>query len=143
MFQGRPHDDRTGSQDKGGLRAEFDRPPVITRWIVAVVAFCAAHARWVAAFAIAVAAASALYGGMRFRLNSDINALLPANVEWRQRELAFEQNFRRFNLIEVVIDAPTPELAAAATRDLSDTLSLDKKQFESVSNASNADFFAQ
>jgi hopanoid biosynthesis associated RND transporter like protein HpnN len=116
---------------------------VIPRRINGVVTFCAANARFVVFAAAAVAAACALYAGTRFRLNSDINALLPANVEWRQRELAFEHAFGRLNLIEVVIDAPTPDLAAATTRDLSDALSRDKKHFESVDNASNADFFAR
>ena len=116
---------------------------MIPRRIDAVVAFCAAHARSVVLCAAVVAAGCAIYAGTRFRLNSDINALLPVNVEWRQRELAFEHAFRRLNLIEVVIDAPTPGLAAAATRDLSDALSRDKTRFDSVDNASNADFFAR
>ena len=113
----------------------------MTRLIVAIIEFCASHARSVVVFAVVVAAASALYAGTRFRLNSDINALLPSDVEWRQKELAFEQAFGRFNLIEVVIDAPTPELAAAATRDLAQALAPEKEQFESVVNASNVDFF--
>jgi uncharacterized protein len=111
--------------------------------VAAVIAFCAAHARLVVLAAIVVAVVCGIYAGTRVRLNSDINALLPANVEWRKREVAFEQAFRRFDLIEVVIEAPTPELAAAATRDLSDTLSRDKTRFESVDNASSADFFAR
>jgi len=40
-----------------------------------------------------------------------------------------------------VIDAPTPELAAAATRDLTEALASNKNRFESVVNASNVDFF--
>ncbi|MGO9419880.1 MMPL family transporter [Roseiarcus sp.] len=93
--------------------------------------------------AVVIAVGCGIYAGARFRLNSDINALLPANVEWRKRELAFEQAFRRFDLIEVVIEAPTPELAAAATRDLADVLASDKTRFQSVANASSADFFAR
>lgn len=116
---------------------------MISWGIAAVVAFCAAHARSVVLCAIVVAVACGIYAGTRFRLNSDINALLPANVEWRKRELAFEQAFDRFELIEVVIEAPTPEVAAVATRDLSDALSRDKTRFLSVDNASSADFFAR
>ena len=116
---------------------------MIPQGIGAVVAFCAAHARAVVVAALMVAVACGIYAGTRFRLNSDINALLPANVEWRKRELAFERAFRRFDLIEVVIEAPTPELAADATRDLSDALLRDKTRFKSVANASSADFFAR
>jgi len=92
---------------------------------------------------IVVAGVCAIYVGTQFRLDSNISALLPVNVEWRLRELDFEQAFRRLNLIEVVIDAPTPDLAAAATRDLSDALSRNKAQVESVANASNSEFFAR
>jgi len=116
---------------------------MIPRGIGAVVAFCAAHARWVVLSAIVVAIACGIFAGTRFRLNSDINALLPAKVEWRKRELAFERAFGRFDLIEVVIEAPTPELAAAATSDLSHALIRDKTRFKSVDNASSADFFAR
>jgi uncharacterized protein len=123
--------------------AEFDQPQGMTRLGVACAAFCAAHPRLVVVLAIVAAGACAIYAGTQFRLNSDINALLPVNVEWRQRELNFEQAFHRLNLIEVVIDAPTPELSAAATRDLSAALLRDKARVESVTNASNADFFTQ
>ena len=116
---------------------------MIARVVVAIVAFCAEHARGVVLTAVVIAVGCGIYAGARFRLNSDINALLPANVEWRKRELAFEQAFRRFDLIEVVIEAPTPELAAAATRDLADVLASDKTRFQSVANASSADFFAR
>jgi uncharacterized protein len=116
---------------------------MITRFVVGIVERCAAHARWVVVLAIVVAAACGVYAATRFRMNSDINALLPTNVAWRQRELAFEQAFRRFNVIEVVLEAPTPELAAAATRNLTEALAADKQHFQTVVNASNAEFFSR
>jgi hopanoid biosynthesis associated RND transporter like protein HpnN len=116
---------------------------MISQRIASVVAFCAAHARLVLVCSLAIAAGCGLYAALHFRLNSDINALLPANLEWRKRELAFDQQFHRFGVIDVVVEAPTPELAAAATRDLSDALAANKAQFESVENASSADFFAR
>ena len=83
------------------IPAAIDRPPQsISRRLDAVVAFCAGHARSVVFFALVVAAVCAIYAGTQFRLNSDINALLPVNVEWRQRELAFERAFRRLNLMD-------------------------------------------
>ena len=80
--------------------------------------------------ALVLAAACSIYAVGHFRLNSDINALLPTNVEWRRHELAFESAFRRFDLLEAVVEAPTPELAAAATSELAHTLEADKARFE-------------
>ncbi len=87
------------------------------------------------------AAACSIYAASNFRLNSDINALLPTNVAWRQHELAFEKAFRRFNLLEAVVEAPTPELAAAATSALAHTLEADKARFKSVTNVGESGFF--
>ena len=132
-----------GADGRTGIELQSPRAPMIPRGIGAVVAFCAGHARWVVLSAIVAAIACGIYAGTRFRLNSDINALLPAKVEWRKRELAFERAFGRFDLIEVVIEAPTPELAASATSGLSHALMRDKTRFKSVDNASSADFFAR
>lgn len=106
-----------------------------------MVGFCLAHARLVVAAALVLTAACAIYAVGHFRLNSDINALLPTNVEWRRHELAFESAFRRFNLLEAVVEAPTPELSAAATWELARTLEADKARFESVANVGESSFF--
>ena len=93
------------------------------------------------AAALVLAAGCSIYAASNFRLNSDINALLPTNVPWRQHELAFEKAFRRFNLLEAVVEAPTPELSAAATSELVHTLEADKARFESVANVGQSSFF--
>ena len=93
------------------------------------------------AAALVLAAACSIYAIDNFRLNSDINALLPTNVEWRRHELAFESAFRRFNLLEAVVEAPTPELAGAATSEFAHTLEVDKARFESVANVGESSFF--
>jgi uncharacterized protein len=95
----------------------------------------------VVAAALVLVAACSIYAVGHFRMNSDINALLPTNVEWRRHELAFERVFRRFDLIEAVVGAPTPELAAAATSELVRTLEADKARFKSVANVGDSSFF--
>ena len=125
------------------MAVEGSRAPLITRSVAAVVAYCATHAKAVVLAGLAIAVISGIYAGARFALNSDINALLPANVEWRQKELAFERAFRRFDVIEVVLEAPTPELAGAATRQLAAVLADDKARFATVDNQSSAGFFAR
>ena len=88
-----------------------------------------------------VAAACSIYAAGHFRLNSDINALLPSNLAWRRHEIEFEKAFRRFDLLEAMVDAPTPELAAEATSELADKLEADKARFKSVANVGESSFF--
>jgi hopanoid biosynthesis associated RND transporter like protein HpnN len=116
---------------------------LITRVVGSAIEFCVAHPRLVVAAGLLLAIVCGIYSAANFQLNSDINALLPTNVEWRKQELEFEKAFRRFGLLEVVVDAPTPELASAATEDLAQSLSSDSKRFESVTDAGSSSFFAQ
>ena len=88
---------------------------MLTSSIVRVVEFCANRAWAVIVASMMVAAGASLFAATRFSITSDINSLLSNKIDWRQREVAFENSFRRFNIIEVVVEAPTPELAAAAT----------------------------
>ncbi|HZZ60854.1 MAG TPA: MMPL family transporter [Roseiarcus sp.] len=125
----------------GRAQGEERRGSAVERAVAAVVGFCVAHARLVVAVALVLAAACSIYAISHFSLNSDINALLPTNVEWRRHELAFERAFRRFDLIEAVVEAPTPELATAATSDLVHALEADRTRFESVANVGDSSFF--
>lgn len=113
----------------------------MARAVAGIVRLCLAHPGLVVALGVALAAASSIYAAGHFRLNSDINALLPANVAWRKHEIEFEKAFKRFDLLEVVVEAPTPELAAEATSDLVRSLEQDKARFESVANVGASSFF--
>jgi hopanoid biosynthesis associated RND transporter like protein HpnN len=115
---------------------------MLTRIVHSVVAFCALHARAVVAFGLLATIAAGWYAANHFRINSDINALLPTNLEWRKSELDFETAFRRFELIEVMVQAPTPELAGAATAELTKALAKNTTEFESVENVGGNTFFA-
>ncbi len=114
---------------------------MLTSVIVRIIQFCLRHAVVVVIVALALAAAAAAYAGTHFAINSDIDALLSKDLPWRQREVVFESEFRRYQLIDVVIDAPTPELSAAATTALTDALSKDTAHFRSVTNSSAVQFF--
>ena len=135
--------DETRNAPPGVGRAQGeDRPrSAVARAVAAVVGFCLGNPWLVVAAALVLAAGCSIYSASNFRLNSDINALLPTNVPWRQHELAFEKAFRRFNLLEAVVEAPTPELSAAATSELVHTLEADKARFETVANVGESRFF--
>ncbi len=115
---------------------------MLTRAVVSLIELCVRHARLVVLEALVLACLCGAYSASHFRLNSDINALLPTHVRWREHELAFERAFRRFELIEVVVEAPTPELTDQATAELTRALAADTQRFQSVTNASDAEFFS-
>ncbi|MEI9888395.1 MAG: hypothetical protein WDN08_18215 [Rhizomicrobium sp.] len=50
-------------------------------------------------------------------MDTDSTKLISPKVEWRQREIHFDSLFpQQVNLILIVVDGETPELAEAATR---------------------------
>jgi len=51
-----------------------------------------------------------------FSINTDINTLISADLDWRKRDNQFEQAFDRDRTILAVVDAPTPELTRSAVR---------------------------
>ena len=116
---------------------------MLTSVVVAVIEFCLRHARSVVALAVLLAIGGGLYSATHFVINSDINALLSSNLPWRTREVVFESQFRRYELLDVVVTAPTPELTAAATTALTQALAKETSSFQSVTNSSAAEFFAQ
>jgi hopanoid biosynthesis associated RND transporter like protein HpnN len=116
---------------------------MLTSVVVAIIEFCLRHARAVVAFGVLIAIAGGVYTAGHFVINSDINALLSKDLDWRKREVEFERQFRRFELLNVVVEAPTPELATAATNALTSALAKETGSFQSVTNSSTAAFFEQ
>jgi hypothetical protein len=116
---------------------------MLTKFISRIVDACLRFPRSVIVLGILLALASGVYAARHFSITSDIDSLLSKDLPWRQRGLAFESAFQRFQIIDVVLDAPTPELAAAATDALTSALDKDKAHFTSVTNSSAADFFAR
>lgn len=116
---------------------------MVTSIIVRIVDFCAHRAWLVIAVFVLAAAACGIYTVRHFAINSDINALLSPNLEWRKREQAFEKSFGRFERIAVVVDAPTPELTGAATDELVKALAPHTNRFRAVSQPAGGEFFAR
>jgi uncharacterized protein len=85
---------------------------------------------------------SGLYVVRHFSINTDVNALISADLPWRQRELAYEAAFPQSTQgILAVVDAPTPELAGAAATALADQLSQHDGLFRSVEEVGGGMFF--
>ncbi|HEY0224498.1 MAG TPA: MMPL family transporter [Pseudolabrys sp.] len=116
---------------------------MLTNVIIRVIEYCIHHAWRVVLVGVLVALASGVYAVKHFAINSDINTLLSPDLDWRKRELALEQAFRRFEMIVVVVQAPTPELTGEATAALAKVLEEKKDKFRGVTLAGGGEFFAR
>jgi hopanoid biosynthesis associated RND transporter like protein HpnN len=116
---------------------------MLTSLVVRIVDFCSRQAWLVTVASLLIAAGCSFYTTRHFAINSDINALLSDDIGWRKRERAFEQAFGRFERITVVVQAPTPELAGAATAELAKALKERTDRFRSVNQPAGGEFFAR
>jgi hypothetical protein len=93
---------------------------------------------------LAAAAASAAYAARHFAINTDVNKLISPDLDWRQRELEFEKLFPgHFGSTLMVVDAPTAELAAQASADLTRRMAAQPKLFTSVEDMAGNAFFTR
>ena len=71
------------------------------------------------------------YAARHFAINTDINTLISQDLDWRKRDIQFEEAFDREKLILAVVEARTPELTGAAAKALVEKL---KPAIPSISN---------
>jgi hopanoid biosynthesis associated RND transporter like protein HpnN len=116
---------------------------MLTSLVVRIIDFCTRRAWTVVAVGLMVTLAAVVYSARNFAINSDINALLSPNLDWRKRELAFDKAFSRYDLIVVLVEAPTPELTAEATSTLARALAQHTQQFRTVTQPAGGEFFAR
>jgi hopanoid biosynthesis associated RND transporter like protein HpnN len=81
------------------------------------------------------------YTARHFKINTDINTLISPDLDWRQRDNAFEKAFEQERMILAVVEAPTPEFASAASVKLVEKLSPDTVHFDSVRSLDDSEFF--
>ena len=109
-----------------------------------IVCFCCRHALAVIGLCALLGIASALYTQQHFAMNTDSEQLISSHVGWRKREARFDREFpQQNNLIAVVIDGQTPELAEAAAAQLSARLKTDRRLFPIVRRPDGGPFFDQ
>jgi hopanoid biosynthesis associated RND transporter like protein HpnN len=116
---------------------------VLTNIVVSIVKTCTRFAPFVLALSLALAVGSSYYAARHFAINTDINTLISPDLDWRKRDIQFEQAFDREKLILAVVEAPTPELASSAANALAEKLKTDTKNFEAVQPLGSGEFFAR
>ena len=114
---------------------------MLTSIVVAIVRTCTRFATLVVVVSLLLAVGACYYAARHFAINTDINTLISPDLDWRKRDNQFEHAFDREKLILAVVEAPTPELASAASQALSTKLAGDTKHFESVQPLGSGEFF--
>ncbi len=114
---------------------------MLTRIVVSVVKTCTRLAPLTFLVALVLAIAAGFYTAHHFSINTDINTLISAKLDWRQRDVQFDAAFDRDRTILAVVEAPTPELTSAASDALAKKLSGDTVHFQSVQPLGSGDFF--
>jgi hopanoid biosynthesis associated RND transporter like protein HpnN len=114
---------------------------VLTRLVVSIVGFCTRFAIPTVLVAVLATAFAGVYAVDNFAINTDINKLISPNLDWRQRDIAFEKAFDQERLIIAVVEAPTPEFAGAAATALEKKLQENHVNFESVRRLGGGAFF--
>jgi hypothetical protein len=68
---------------------------LLTSVVVSIVKACTRFAPFVLILSLALAIASCVYAARHFAINTDINKLISADLDWRKRDIQFEQAFDR------------------------------------------------
>ena len=110
--------------------------------LVRTIDLCTRHPWTVILAAAVLSGAAAIYAVENFAINTDTSKLLSPELPWRQREHAFETAFpQRNDIILVVVEAATPELARDASDRLADALSKRGEAVVSVRQPGAGPFF--
>ena len=109
-----------------------------------LVAF-ASHRAWLTLLATAVLTAlGAWYAAGHFAMTTDTAKLISPDLEWRKDLTAVNEAFpQRADLIAIVIDGATPELASKSARELAMRLSARQDLFNFVQEPDGGEFFAR
>ena len=112
--------------------------------VTLIVRGCARVPWLIIVLGLAAAAASTVYSARHFAINTDVNKLISPDLDWRQREVEFEKLFPgHFGSTLVVVDAPTAELAAQASADLTRRLAAQPALFTSAEDMAGNAFFSR
>jgi hopanoid biosynthesis associated RND transporter like protein HpnN len=113
------------------------------RTLIARVAAASSERAWlVVCIAGVLCLVAAYYVGRHIAIDTDTTRLLSDKLPWRQQEKIFDAAFpHRTDLIAIVVDGATPELAEQATAALTQRLSSDRAAFRAVWRPDGGQFF--
>jgi len=111
-------------------------------FVGSIVDMCCRHARVVVAIFVLAALGAGFYTSQHFGIDTNNEKLISPDLEWRKREARYDTLFPQHNnLILVVIDGATPELAQRGQALLAKGLRAQQKNFPSVRESGGGPFF--
>ena len=120
------------------------RDKVRPNWIEKVASTCAGAPVIVATLAAVLSLVIGTYDVRRIAIDTDSAQLMSSHLPWRQREAALDAAFPgRTDLVAVVLDAATPELAEQAAAVMTGRLDARTDLFKSVRRPDGGPFFAR
>jgi hopanoid biosynthesis associated RND transporter like protein HpnN len=115
---------------------------VIPAAVVYLVAAARRHAAACAGLFLAAAIAAGWFAAGHLAIDTDVERMLPNDVPWRQREIALDKAFpQNNNLLAIVIDGATPELADQAAAALTRKLAEEPRLFHDLRRPDGGAFF--
>ena len=114
---------------------------MLTSIVVSIVKACTRFAVSTVLIALILAIAAGFYTARKFEINTDINTLISPDLDWRKRDIQFDDAFDRDRTILAVVEGPTPELTNSASAALDRKLAGDTRHFESVQPLGSGEFF--
>ena len=114
---------------------------MLTKIVVSIVQTCTRFAATTVLIALGFAVAAGFYTARHFEINTDINTLISPDLDWRKRDIQFDEAFDRDRTILAVVEGATPELTTSAAAALYQKLADDKQHFEAVQALGSGEFF--
>jgi uncharacterized protein len=115
---------------------------LLSSFIARLVDFSHRFAVAVVLLAVLMSLGLGLYVAEHFKINTDINQLISADLDWRVREAAVEKGFpQKSNLLVVVVDGDTPDAAESAAEALTLKLRALPDRFSQVVRPDRIPFF--
>jgi uncharacterized protein len=107
-----------------------------------IVDFARRNAAVVALAVLLLALVTGVYAAGHLGVDTDLEHLLPSDVGWRRNDAALDQAFpQNNNLLLIVIDGDTADLADRGARELADRLRAEPELFEYVRQPDGGRFF--
>ena len=114
------------------------------RWIVALSTACARFPWRVVLLAMVLLGGAAIYDVRSIAIDTDSAKLISAELPWRKREAAFDAAFpQRTDLVAIVVDGATPELAEQAAATILERLVARPDLFKTARRPDGGAFFAR
>jgi hypothetical protein len=114
----------------------------MARALTAIVDASRRHAWAVTLILLLLSLGCGIYTARHISIDTDTNRLISPELPWRQREAAMDRAFpQNADLLAIVIDAETPDLAADAATQLAQKLAAMPELFHSVRVPEGGEFF--